>query len=379
MSVTFSRSLASIAIAASVILCRGAIADEISWSTDIEDSLRRATDNGQPVLMEFTADWCVFCKKMEKTTFSSPEVTQRISQNFVAVKVNADENKALTRDLGIKGLPAILIVSPDLNVIQRISGFQTPEALIPKLDAVIASRPKPTPATRVVTAQPANQPPRGRQQLQDAAPRHQEISEPSTPPSRPTSRELEFEPIAKEETLRAEHRPIANPQNQASLDVTRGQAEPSNHPAVNSGPANPELEAFFKTVSQETPAKNKAPQEAAASFGGLCLASAVQDRELVDGSARNQVKYRGHTLYFSSPENKDRFLAAPAAYWPMLDGKCAMSLIDNDESAEGSLEFAALFRNRIWLFASREAMQEFLLDPADIADEAQERISQPSR
>jgi len=54
-------------------------------------------------------------------------------------------------------------------------------------------------------------------------------------------------------------------------------------------------------------------------------------------------------------------------------------LIDNDESVEGSLEFAALFRNRIWLFASREAMQEFLLDPADIADEAQERISQPGR
>ncbi len=379
MSAIFSRSLASITIAAALILSQGALAAEIPWSTDIEDALQRATDNGQPVLMEFTADWCVFCKKMEKTTFASPEVAKRISENFVAVKVNADENKALVHDLGIKGLPAILIVSPDLNVIQRISGFQTPEALVPKLDAVIASRPKPAPAARVATAQLGNQSPRGRQQLENVAAPNEEAFAPSATPSRPRSRELEFEAIAQDETARTNQRPIANPQNQPSQDIARSQAAPSTRATANTGPVNADSESFFKTISQEAPANNKTPKQTAASFGGLCLVSAVENRELVDGSARNQIMYRGHTLYFSSPENKDRFLAAPATYWPMLDGKCAMSLIDNDESVEGSLEFAALFRNRVWLFVSKEAMQEFLLDPADIVEEAQERFSQPGR
>ena len=107
--------------------------NEIPWSTDIESSLQQAASTGQPVLLEFTADWCMYCKRMEKTTFVDPRVVNFVNQNYVAVRVDADEHKQLIADLDIKGLPAILVVSPTLQIIERIPGFQTPEALLTKL------------------------------------------------------------------------------------------------------------------------------------------------------------------------------------------------------------------------------------------------------
>ena len=63
----------------------------------------------------------------------------------------------------------------------------------------------------------------------------------------------------------------------------------------------------------------------------------------------------------------------------MLDGACAMALLEDEQRVAGSLEFAAMFRKRIWLFASPEAMQEFLHNPADMAEEASELAAELER
>lgn len=362
MSANFSRSLAGIVLAAAMVLCRSGAAAEIPWSTDIEDSLRRADSNGQLVLMEFTADWCVFCKKMEKNTFSDADVTERISGNFVAVKVDADQNKDLVKDLGIKGLPAILIVSPDLKVIERISGFQTPEALIPKLDAVTAARPtRGKPAT---LASSRNSP--GRSMNRASQP--EQLEPDAVTPSRPASKELEFEAITQDEAPRVGNRPTASPSKRPLFD------DPNGHPPqpADSETVNTDSESFFKTISREQESKTEASAKSDPAFGGLCIVSAVEGRELVDGTAGQQLSYHGHTLYFSSIENKERFLAEPDAFWPMLDGACAITLLEDERRVEGSLEFAAVFRKRIWLFTSQKAMQEFLHAPGDVAEEATE-------
>ncbi|MBC7965243.1 MAG: thioredoxin family protein [Fuerstia sp.] len=376
MSANFNRRLTVVVLAVAMFACSSGIAAQIPWSTDIEDALHRATENGQPVLMEFTADWCGYCKKMEKTTFTDPDVAQRISQNFVAVRVDADQNKDLVKDLGIKGLPAILIVSPDLKVIERISGFQTPEALIPKLDAVTASRPSQgKPAKTVATQNPTQ-----RRSLPSPQP---ELIEPEVAkPSPPARKELEFEAITQDEAPRVGRRPPVDPAKNPFVDAPAVRhAEPAEAPVADTDP-----ESFFKTISREQEPRESEPEDtkqpepkAGPAFDGLCIVSAVDGRELVKGTNRNQIKYRGQTLYFSSIENKEQFLASPATYWPMLDGACAMTLLEEEKRVKGSLEFAAVFRKRIWLFASQEAMQEFLQNPADMAEEASELAAELQR
>jgi thioredoxin-related protein/YHS domain-containing protein len=396
MATSFNRNLSGAVLAIAAIFCSSVGAAEIPWSTNIEDSLHRAAANGQPVLMEFTADWCVFCKKMEKNTFPNPEVTQRISSNFVAVRIDADQDKALVKDLGIKGLPAILIVSPDLKVIKRISGFQTPEALIKQLDEVTAARPSQTgpPMIAKANAQPQrqmNQP--TRQQLQQ--PQQQPQFDPQQQPqrlqqsgfnpnavaaSRLAPGELEFEAISQEEAPRAEvprspNRPADDPSTHQLLDAPGNQ----NRQPARSEMTRKDSESFFKTISREQDSNRNEAADSAPGFGGLCIVSAVEDRELLEGAGRYQINYRGHLLYFFSIDKKEQFLASPGTYWPMLDGACAITLLEDEKRVEGSLEFAAVFRKRIWLFSSQTAMDEFLSDPADVAQNAIELAAELQR
>ena len=380
MSANLNRRISCFVLTAAMIVCNSSMAAEIPWSTNIEDALQRAAANGQPVLMEFTADWCVFCKKMEKNTFTNADVAQRISRDFVAVKVDADQNKDLVKDLGIKGLPAILIVSPDLKVIERISGFQTPEALIPKLDAVTAAHPpQGRPATMVSSQNPPQHP-------TNRASQQQESFEPeAAEPSRPARKELEFEAITQDEAPRAGRRPSGDHSKNPFVDGPSARQPKSGE----SRTSDTDPESFFQTISREQEPQDVAPSKgefatsepakAGPAFDGLCIVSAVEGRELVKGTNRNQVTYRGQTLYFSSIEHKEQFLASPAAYWPMLDGACAITLLDDEQRVAGSLEFAAVFRKHIWLFSSQEAMQEFLRNPADMSEEVSEIAAELQR
>ncbi len=395
MVASFNRIFSGVLIAIAVVNCGSVNAAEIPWSTNIEDSLHRAASNWQPVLMEFTADWCVFCKKMEKNTFPNPQVTQRISSNFVAVRVDADQNKDLVKDLGIKGLPAILIVSPDLKVIKRISGFQTPEALIKQLDDVANARPTQAGQPMIANSnvrpqqpigqpvrqphqQPHQQPPFDPQQPQR---RQYNILQPSVVAGTgPAPGELEFEAISQEEAPRAgvprtQNRPAPDPGKHQFFDVPGGQNQLPAKPQM----ANNDAESFFKTISQEGDARSSKETGSAPAFGGLCVVSAVEDRDLVNGAAKFQISYRGHVLYFASIDKKEQFLSAPNTYWPMLDGACAITLLEDEKLVEGSLEFAAVFRKRVWLFSSQKAMTDFLSDPADVAEEAIELASELQR
>ncbi len=396
MAASFDRKLSGLVIVIVAMCCSSVGAAEIPWSTNLEDSLHRAAANGQPVLMEFTADWCVFCKKMEKNTFPNPQVTQRISSNFVAVRVDADQNKDLVKDLGIKGLPAILIVSPDMKVIKRISGFQTPEALVKQLDEEISARPtQASPpmiaSSSVQSERPINQPvrqqppqqqqPQFDPQQQQPQRRQQNGFQPdAVVATTPPRGELVFEAISQEEAPRAgaprtQNRTSQDPRKHQIFDVPGSQNRQPAKPKL----ANNEAESFFKTISQEGESRGSKDTDSAPAFGGLCVVSALEDHELLNGAAKYQIRYRGHTLHFASIEKKEQFESSPNTYWPMLDGACAIAMLEKEELVEGSLEFAAVFRKRIWLFSSQKAMDEFLSDPADIAEEAIEFAAELQR
>ena len=42
----------------------------------IRNNIRQAQQNGQPVILDFYADWCISCKVMEREVFSKPKRTE---------------------------------------------------------------------------------------------------------------------------------------------------------------------------------------------------------------------------------------------------------------------------------------------------------------
>lgn len=79
---------------------------------DLERELAQARSDGQPVLLDFYADWCVSCQEMERYTFSDPSVMAEL-RRFVRLQADVTANDAEDRALiqgrfGLPGPPAIL-------------------------------------------------------------------------------------------------------------------------------------------------------------------------------------------------------------------------------------------------------------------------------
>lgn len=106
-----------------------------------------ANTNGQPVMLDFYADWCVACKELENFTFSHADV-QRLLQNTVLLQVdvtaNTDEDKALLKRFALYGPPGIIFFDGsghEINAVRTI-GFQDADRFIKTLgkrDACLTS------------------------------------------------------------------------------------------------------------------------------------------------------------------------------------------------------------------------------------------------
>ncbi len=83
---------------------------------ELEQAVAEASSRGQPVMLDFYADWCVSCKEMEKYTFSDPRVQSELDGVVLLqadVTANDEQDQALLKHFRIFGPPSIIFFGPD--------------------------------------------------------------------------------------------------------------------------------------------------------------------------------------------------------------------------------------------------------------------------
>lgn len=109
---------------------------EITWQSDYNKAAREAIRLKKPMLVEITAAWCGYCHKMKRETFSDAGIAKQINGCFIPVSIDADRDAELVEAIGVEGLPTTVIISPDLKIIRRITGYQTAAEFSVHLGAV---------------------------------------------------------------------------------------------------------------------------------------------------------------------------------------------------------------------------------------------------
>jgi thioredoxin-related protein len=71
--------------------------EKINWLTfeQLEDSL---AVKPKKVLINFYADWCAYCKKMDKAAFKNSEVVSLLNENYYSVKMDSESTDSIQFD-----------------------------------------------------------------------------------------------------------------------------------------------------------------------------------------------------------------------------------------------------------------------------------------
>ena len=140
----------------------------VTWHEDWNAAMAAAKEAKKPILVHFTADWCVYCKKMKNETYAAPQIKKRFHDGWVTVLIDTENMKAqgsvyldanakkamaylkdgeegaydeksltnveMMQFFGGTGLPTLLFIDKDGVPLQKIAGFVEKESFAVILD-----------------------------------------------------------------------------------------------------------------------------------------------------------------------------------------------------------------------------------------------------
>lgn len=128
-------------------------ATELKWY-NWNEGYPLAIKSGKIILIDAYTDWCGWCKKMDRDTYSNQEVIKKINQNFIPIKFNP-ELKDLTYKVDSQtftagelfyqisrgentGFPTTYYINPSKKSLMIDPGYKDAPTFMQILDKVIA-------------------------------------------------------------------------------------------------------------------------------------------------------------------------------------------------------------------------------------------------
>ena len=111
---------------------------EVVWESDMPAALERARNEGKPVLVNFYADWCVWCKRLESTTLRDAKVASVLQNKVVPLSLNVEgDGKELSNEYRVDGLPTIIVLDAGGREIGRIPGYMPPDSFLKRVEGFL--------------------------------------------------------------------------------------------------------------------------------------------------------------------------------------------------------------------------------------------------
>jgi thioredoxin-related protein len=133
------------------------LAQEVNWIT-IEEAEKLNSREPRKIMVDVYTDWCGWCKKMDRETFTHPVIAEIISKNYYAVKLNAESREEITFNgttykfvpQGSRGYhelaagllngrmsyPSIAYLNEKLQLLGAVPGYMTPDRIEPLLNYI---------------------------------------------------------------------------------------------------------------------------------------------------------------------------------------------------------------------------------------------------
>ena len=111
------------------------------WLTQLDDAIESAKANNQLILVDLYAEWCGWCKRLEREVYSTDEF-KSFAKDLVLLHVDTEdggEGARLKERYNVISLPTTLILDHNMIKVGEVQGFATSVSYIRKIEHRIAS------------------------------------------------------------------------------------------------------------------------------------------------------------------------------------------------------------------------------------------------
>jgi len=121
----------------------------VQWAQSVDFALQSARESGAPILAFVTSDHCGYCRKMERETWSDPEVAKAVAAGYVPLRLDAERDAELVSQMGVKAFPTTIVFAPDGRALDAAVGYVEAEKL-----AKLLRTPHPLPPAAAMAPRP---------------------------------------------------------------------------------------------------------------------------------------------------------------------------------------------------------------------------------
>ena len=110
---------------------------KINWNEYSEEAFKKAQEEGRPIFIYVTASWCFWCQAFEEDVLEREEVASYINQHFTPVFLDYDARPDLGGKYQQGGLPTIVLLAPDRELIINYPGYIEKDKFMQLLRAAV--------------------------------------------------------------------------------------------------------------------------------------------------------------------------------------------------------------------------------------------------
>ena len=98
--------------------------NNVTWAKDYASAQHQAAQSGKPIILFFTAKWCVPCRIMKRNVWADEQVEAVVKAGFTPVMIDlGDPNAAATvSGYRVVATPTTIITDSQGNVLKRVEG-----------------------------------------------------------------------------------------------------------------------------------------------------------------------------------------------------------------------------------------------------------------
>lgn len=113
----------------SLLQAENPVQNTVNWHDWSNETFTLAEQQNKLVLLDISAPWCQFCKKMKAVTYQHPEVIKIINESYIAIHADIELSTDVRILYGDFGVPGTVILTAEREELNKRLGYIPPQEM----------------------------------------------------------------------------------------------------------------------------------------------------------------------------------------------------------------------------------------------------------